>query len=183
MVRDKEKQSQSEKEGDIRGERLRDRASNCEKVRITGKLARKGGREGGREGEAIEIHPNMSIQLHLTCPTPAIQPFAPRVCVRVFYRVAEACSPSPCASHPGGGGGVGGDERSEQRLQVKIQAFEEKMGEEVGEVEVEEESPAPQRRYSLSQAVREERREMRFNRSVNVWLFIGLCCVRHFFHE
>lgn len=47
MVRDKEKQSQGEKEGDRRGERLRDRASNCEKVRITGKLTRKGGREGG----------------------------------------------------------------------------------------------------------------------------------------
>ncbi|XP_073347714.1 ventricular zone-expressed PH domain-containing protein [Pagrus major] len=85
-------------------------------------------------------------------------------------RVAEACPPSPCASHPGGGGGVGGDERSEQRLQVKIQAFEEKMGEEGGEVEVEEDSPAPQRRYSLSQAVREERREMRFNRSKSLAL-------------
>lgn len=51
---------------------------------------------------------------------------------------------------------------------MKIQAFEEKMGEEGGEEEVEEDSPAPQRRYSLSQAVREERREMRFNRSVSV---------------
>uniref|UniRef100_A0A8C4DGG4 Ventricular zone expressed PH domain containing 1 n=1 Tax=Dicentrarchus labrax TaxID=13489 RepID=A0A8C4DGG4_DICLA len=60
------------------------------------------------------------------------------------------------------GGGVG----SEQRLQVKIQAFEEKMGEEGEEEEVEEESPALQRRYSLSQAVREERREMRFNRNL-----------------
>lgn len=57
---------------------------------------------------------------------------------------------------------------SEQRLQVKIQAFEEKMGEAGEEDEVEEDSPAPQRRYSLSQAVREERREMRFNRSVSV---------------
>ncbi|XP_044058621.1 ventricular zone-expressed PH domain-containing protein isoform X6 [Siniperca chuatsi] len=79
-------------------------------------------------------------------------------------RVEEACLPSPCASLPGGGGG------SEQRLQVKIQAFEEKMGEEGGEEEVEENSPAPQRRYSLSQAVREERREMRFNRSKSLAL-------------
>lgn len=58
---------------------------------------------------------------------------------------------------------------------MKIEAFEEKMVEEAGEEEEEEEvlaaegegaSPAPQRRYSLSQAVREERREMRFNRCV-----------------
>uniref|UniRef100_A0A8C2ZLN8 Ventricular zone expressed PH domain-containing 1 n=1 Tax=Cyclopterus lumpus TaxID=8103 RepID=A0A8C2ZLN8_CYCLU len=65
----------------------------------------------------------------------------------------------------------GGSRGSEQRLQVKIQAFEEKMGEERGEEgEVEEDSPAPQRRYSLSQAVREERREMRFNRSKSLAL-------------
>ncbi|XP_038549075.1 ventricular zone-expressed PH domain-containing protein isoform X1 [Micropterus salmoides] len=83
-------------------------------------------------------------------------------------RVDETCPPSPCASLPGEGGG-GGD-GSEQRLQVKIQAFEEKMGEEGGEEEVEEDSPAPQRRYSLSQAVREERREMRFNRSKSLAL-------------
>lgn len=56
----------------------------------------------------------------------------------------------------------------EPRLQVKIQAFEEKMGEEEGGNEVDEDSPAPQRRYSLSQAVREERREMRFNRLVSL---------------
>lgn len=54
---------------------------------------------------------------------------------------------------------------------MKVEAFEEKMVEEVArEVEEKEEvgeaSPAPQRRYSLSQAVREERREMRFNRCV-----------------
>uniref|UniRef100_A0A8C4DA57 Ventricular zone expressed PH domain containing 1 n=1 Tax=Dicentrarchus labrax TaxID=13489 RepID=A0A8C4DA57_DICLA len=78
----------------------------------------------------------------------------------------SACPPSPCVSLPGAGGGVG----SEQRLQVKIQAFEEKMGEEGEEEEVEEESPALQRRYSLSQAVREERREMRFNRSKSLAL-------------
>lgn len=78
----------------------------------------------------------------------------------------EACPPSPCASLPAGGGGGGGG-GSEQRLQVKIQAFTEKLGEEGGEEEVGEESPTPQRRYSLSQAVREERREMRFNRWVH----------------
>uniref|UniRef100_UPI0037E8B0E4 ventricular zone-expressed PH domain-containing protein n=1 Tax=Semicossyphus pulcher TaxID=241346 RepID=UPI0037E8B0E4 len=82
-------------------------------------------------------------------------------------RVDEAGPLSPFAV--GGGGGGGG--RSEQRLQVKIQAFEEKMGgEEKGEEEVEEGSPAPQRRYSLSQAIREERREMRFNRSKSLAL-------------
>ncbi|KAM7399523.1 hypothetical protein PAMP_018790 [Pampus punctatissimus] len=91
-------------------------------------------------------------------------------------RVDGECPPSPRASLQGGGGGGGGEggrggEGSEQQLQVKIPAFEEKMGEELGEgeVEVEEDSPAPQRRYSLSQAVREERREMRFNRFLLQW--------------
>lgn len=51
-----------------------------------------------------------------------------------------------------------------QRLQVKIQAFEQKMGDEVEEFEEEGASPGPQRRYSLGQAARDERREMRFNR-------------------
>ncbi|XP_053176401.1 ventricular zone-expressed PH domain-containing protein isoform X1 [Scomber japonicus] len=83
-------------------------------------------------------------------------------------RVDGECPLSPCASLQGEGGGGGGG--SEQRLQVKIQAFEEKMGGDGGEVEVEENSPAPQRRYSLSQAVREERREMRFNRSKSLAL-------------
>lgn len=48
-------------------------------------------------------------------------------------------------------------------MQVQIEAFEEKI---VGEEDdkLEEASPALQRRYSLTQAVREERREMRFNR-------------------
>ncbi|KAM9733807.1 ventricular zone-expressed PH domain-containing protein isoform 1-T3 [Menidia menidia] len=79
-------------------------------------------------------------------------------------RVDEAC-PSPSASLPTGrGGGV-----SETHLQVKIQSFEEKMGE---EQVVLEGSPPPQRRYSLSQAVREERREMRFNRSKSLALHI-----------
>ncbi|XP_071754602.2 ventricular zone-expressed PH domain-containing protein [Centroberyx gerrardi] len=83
----------------------------------------------------------------------------------IHCRVEEECPPSPCASLPGAGGGG-----SEQRLQVKIQAFEEKMGEEGGEEEAEEDSPAPQRRYSLGQAAREERREMRFNRSKSLAL-------------
>lgn len=62
-----------------------------------------------------------------------------------------------------GGGGA-----PEQQLQVKIQAFEEKLGDTVEDEEAAgEDSPAPQRRYSLSQTVREERREMRFNRSVS----------------
>ncbi|XP_062275647.1 ventricular zone-expressed PH domain-containing protein isoform X1 [Scomber scombrus] len=83
-------------------------------------------------------------------------------------RVDGECPLSPCASLHGEGGGGGGG--SEQRLQVKIQAFEEKMAGDGGEVEAEENSPAPQRRYSLNQAVREERREMRFNRSKSLAL-------------
>ncbi|XP_069003688.1 ventricular zone-expressed PH domain-containing protein isoform X1 [Embiotoca jacksoni] len=79
-------------------------------------------------------------------------------------RVDEVC-PSPSD------GGAGA---SEQRLQVKIQTFEQKIREQREEEEVEEEegedSPAPQRRHSLSQAVREERREMRFNRSKSLAL-------------
>ncbi|XP_028320563.1 ventricular zone-expressed PH domain-containing protein isoform X1 [Gouania willdenowi] len=71
---------------------------------------------------------------------------------------------SPRTSPPGGG-------TSEQQLQVKIQAFEEKMSRtDKQQKEVVEESPAPQRRYSLSQAVREERQEMRFNRSKSLAL-------------
>lgn len=85
--------------------------------------------------------------------------------VCVCYRVDEDCTPSPCASLQRGGGGGG---TSEQRLQVKIQAFEQKMVEVSGEEEAEEDSLTPQRRYSLSQAVRDERREMRFNRLVSV---------------
>ncbi|XP_053176402.1 ventricular zone-expressed PH domain-containing protein isoform X2 [Scomber japonicus] len=87
---------------------------------------------------------------------------------RCRFQNDTQCPLSPCASLQGEGGGGGGG--SEQRLQVKIQAFEEKMGGDGGEVEVEENSPAPQRRYSLSQAVREERREMRFNRSKSLAL-------------
>ncbi|KAK9958439.1 hypothetical protein ABG768_010561 [Culter alburnus] len=57
-----------------------------------------------------------------------------------------------------------------QRLQVKIQAFEQKMGDEEVESEREDESPGPQRRHSLGQAARDERREMRFNRSKSLAL-------------
>ncbi|XP_045559985.1 ventricular zone-expressed PH domain-containing protein [Salmo salar] len=76
--------------------------------------------------------------------------------------------PSPEASVCGGAGGyVRG---SEQRLQVKIQAFEEKMGDEGGEGETDGGSTTPQRRYSMGQAAREEYREMRFNRSKSLAL-------------
>lgn len=52
-----------------------------------------------------------------------------------------------------------------QRLQVKIQAFDQKMDdEEEVESEREDASPGPQRCHSLGQAARDERREMRFNR-------------------
>ncbi|XP_016371423.1 ventricular zone-expressed PH domain-containing protein-like [Sinocyclocheilus rhinocerous] len=57
-----------------------------------------------------------------------------------------------------------------QRLQVKIQAFEQKMGDEVEEFEEEGASPGPQRRHSLGQAARDERREMRFSRSKSLAL-------------
>ncbi|XP_056139055.1 ventricular zone-expressed PH domain-containing protein isoform X1 [Lampris incognitus] len=78
----------------------------------------------------------------------------------ICCRVEEECLPSPCVSPA-----VREEGESEQRLQVKIQAFEEKIGEEGGDGKLEGDSPAPQRRYSLDQAAREERREMRFNRS------------------
>uniref|UniRef100_A0A6Q2Y209 PH domain-containing protein n=1 Tax=Esox lucius TaxID=8010 RepID=A0A6Q2Y209_ESOLU len=57
-----------------------------------------------------------------------------------------------------------------QRLQVKNQAFEEKMGEDGGEREAEGGSCTPQRRYSMGQAAREERRDMRFIRSKSLAL-------------
>uniref|UniRef100_A0A3Q3DDV1 Ventricular zone expressed PH domain-containing 1 n=1 Tax=Hippocampus comes TaxID=109280 RepID=A0A3Q3DDV1_HIPCM len=41
-----------------------------------------------------------------------------------------------------------------------------------GESEAQEDSPAPQRRYSLNQAVRDEQREMRFNRSKSLALHV-----------
>lgn len=84
-------------------------------------------------------------------------------CLCPCARVDEAC-PCPHASlQTGRAGGA-----SEQQLQVKIQSIEEKMGEVGEEEQAAEDSPSPQRRYSLSQAVRDERREMRFNRSVVV---------------
>uniref|UniRef100_A0AAZ3QSK4 PH domain-containing protein n=1 Tax=Oncorhynchus tshawytscha TaxID=74940 RepID=A0AAZ3QSK4_ONCTS len=76
--------------------------------------------------------------------------------------------PSPEASVCMGAGGFG--RGSEQRLQVKIQAFEEKMGDEGGEGETDGGSTTPQRRYSMGQAAREEYREMRFNRSKSLAL-------------
>ncbi|XP_063061391.1 ventricular zone-expressed PH domain-containing protein [Engraulis encrasicolus] len=88
---------------------------------------------------------------------------------------AGACSrgeesEDPCKTGEGdsGGGSVG---EEDQRLQVKIQAFEEKMVEECGaEPQEDESSPPPQRRYSLGQSARDERREMRFNRSKSLAL-------------
>uniref|UniRef100_A0A7N8XNY7 Ventricular zone expressed PH domain containing 1 n=1 Tax=Mastacembelus armatus TaxID=205130 RepID=A0A7N8XNY7_9TELE len=67
-------------------------------------------------------------------------------------------------------GGVGGG------AQVKIRAFEEKMGEDGGEEEVNEDSPATERRYRLSQGVREERRDMRLNRSKSLALHAVRSC-------
>ncbi|KAL3992145.1 lysophospholipid hydrolase [Sarotherodon galilaeus] len=91
---------------------------------------------------------------------------------RLLGRRLEEKSTAHCrvdeAFQSDGGGGA-----PEQQLQVKIQAFEEKLGDTVEDEEEEaagEDSPAPQRRYSLSQTVREERREMRFNRSKSLAL-------------
>ncbi|XP_061638687.1 ventricular zone-expressed PH domain-containing protein isoform X2 [Phyllopteryx taeniolatus] len=67
------------------------------------------------------------------------------------------CSPSPNASLQGEEGGGGG---SEPRKQVLAG----------GEAEAQEDSPAPQRRYSLNQAMTEEQRDMRFNRSKSLAL-------------
>ncbi|XP_024910563.1 ventricular zone-expressed PH domain-containing protein isoform X1 [Cynoglossus semilaevis] len=73
----------------------------------------------------------------------------------------------------GGGGGGGGGTGSEGQLQLKIQAFVEKMATEKLEKEVEEKSPASLRRYSLSHVVVDERRELRFNRSKSLALHTG----------
>uniref|UniRef100_A0A3Q2SP88 Ventricular zone expressed PH domain-containing 1 n=1 Tax=Fundulus heteroclitus TaxID=8078 RepID=A0A3Q2SP88_FUNHE len=89
----------------------------------------------------------------------------------LYCRGDEVC-PSSCGSLFAGRGGGGTAEQ--QRLQVKVQSFEEKTRD-VGTAEEEEqgeESPAPQRRHSLSQGIREERREMRFNRSKSLALHI-----------
>ncbi|XP_065102705.2 ventricular zone-expressed PH domain-containing protein [Paramisgurnus dabryanus] len=60
----------------------------------------------------------------------------------------------------------------DQRLQVKIQGFEEKLDDEKVESEEEGVSPGPQRRHSLCQGARDERREMRFNRSKSLALHV-----------
>ncbi|XP_060779035.1 ventricular zone-expressed PH domain-containing protein isoform X2 [Neoarius graeffei] len=57
-----------------------------------------------------------------------------------------------------------------QSLQVKIQAFEEKLEEEAAQEEAERDSPGPQRCYSLGQVARDERRDIRFNRSKSLAL-------------
>ncbi|KAF6718792.1 Ventricular zone-expressed PH domain-containing protein [Oryzias melastigma] len=80
-------------------------------------------------------------------------------------RLEEACLSSSASLCAAGGAGGG---NPEQRLQVEIQNDEDNLAE--MEKEVLEDSPAPQRRYSLSQAVTEERREMRFNRSKSLAL-------------
>uniref|UniRef100_A0A3B4AS82 PH domain-containing protein n=1 Tax=Periophthalmus magnuspinnatus TaxID=409849 RepID=A0A3B4AS82_9GOBI len=68
-------------------------------------------------------------------------------------------SPFPCGSSPGPG----------QQLEVNVQGFGVKPGSEVTEGG---DTPGPQRRYSLSQALRDERHEMRFNRSKSLALHI-----------
>ncbi|CAI5694191.1 unnamed protein product [Oreochromis niloticus] len=90
-----------------------------------------------------------------------------RLLGRRLEKSTAHCSVDEAFQSDGGGGAP------EQQLQVKIQAFEEKLGDTVEDEEEEaagEDSPAPQRRYSLSQTVREERREMRFNRSKSLAL-------------
>ncbi|XP_030237380.1 ventricular zone-expressed PH domain-containing protein [Gadus morhua] len=100
-------------------------------------------------------------------------------------RTASQCAAPMGAHGPAAGGFKGGAGAvravgSDQHLQIRIQAFEEKMGAEGGEKEAggeeeeeeegEGESPAPQRRYSAGQTARLERREMRFNRSKSLAL-------------
>ncbi|XP_058243773.1 ventricular zone-expressed PH domain-containing protein isoform X2 [Hemibagrus wyckioides] len=58
----------------------------------------------------------------------------------------------------------------DQSLQVKIQAFEEKLEEEVAQEEAGTDSPGPQRCHSLGQVARDERRDIRFNRSKSLAL-------------
>lgn len=57
----------------------------------------------------------------------------------------------------------------DQSLQVKIQAFEEKLEEEAAQGEVQGDSPGPQRCHSLGQVARDERRDIRFSRWVDSW--------------
>ncbi|XP_014853590.1 PREDICTED: ventricular zone-expressed PH domain-containing protein homolog 1 [Poecilia mexicana] len=82
---------------------------------------------------------------------------------------AEEARPALGGSLPAGRGRG----TSEQRLQVKVQNFDEKT-QNVGTTEEEgEESPPQQRRQSLRQGAKEERQEMRFNRSKSLALHIA----------
>ncbi|KAK3570958.1 hypothetical protein QTP86_031224 [Hemibagrus guttatus] len=63
----------------------------------------------------------------------------------------------------------------DQSLQVKIQAFEEKL-EEVAQEEAETNSPGPQRCHSLGQVARDERKDIRFNRSKSLALHAVQSC-------
>ncbi|XP_072317363.1 ventricular zone-expressed PH domain-containing protein [Eucyclogobius newberryi] len=73
-------------------------------------------------------------------------------------RLNKEGKPSPWGPSPGPG----------HRLELSVQGFGEKVGAEVGE---EGDTLGPQRRYSLSHT-REERREMRFNRSKSLALHV-----------
>lgn len=63
---------------------------------------------------------------------------------------------------------MNGNEENE-KLQVKIQAFEEKIS-------IDNNTPGSVRRYSVGQFSKEERKEMRFNRYGSIEYMIG-------FHE
>lgn len=56
----------------------------------------------------------------------------------------------------------------EEKLQVKIQAFEEKIN-------INNSTPGSIRRYSLGQVSKEERKDMRFNRYGSVTCVSGFC--------
>lgn len=56
----------------------------------------------------------------------------------------------------------------EEKLQVKIQAFEEKIN-------INNSTPGSVRRYSLGQVSKEERKDMRFNRYDSVKCMSGFC--------
>ncbi|XP_023648418.1 ventricular zone-expressed PH domain-containing protein isoform X2 [Paramormyrops kingsleyae] len=84
-------------------------------------------------------------QLDLQCPQPSGEDDEAEEFPKPFDLGSEASRRDP-----------------EERPQIKIQAFEEKLDEE-GELKAE--SSGPQRRNSTGQTARDERREMRFNRS------------------
>lgn len=56
-----------------------------------------------------------------------------------------------------------------EKLQVKIQAFEEKIN-------VDNSTPDSVRRYSLGQVSKEERKDIRFSRSVSMKCVSGFAC-------